>query len=118
MSVRSECTQCQHYRPQASYVDLYKAFDRAQPRTPVMESLGEIRKEETGVLEQEVELLFELVRADEIRWPIRPRLAPFCAADAAPQVASLKNRARDCADFQPAFARAKPCSSCTYVREP
>src|SRR5262245_8622216 len=114
-----DCSSCQHYRPQCSYVDLYKSYDPSAPRTPLMEALKAVRKQETEVLEQEVELLLELTRAEEPFWPEKPRLAPYCAFGDRPMIASLKNRRRNCGDFKASFARsARACRSCSHTQDP
>ena len=75
-SINNYCPDCLHYRPQASFVDAYKEFDRAPPREPLMKSLLDLRKEETRVQENEMELQLELLMTEQVSWPTRPRFAP------------------------------------------
>ena len=70
----SYCPDCLHYQPQASFVDAYKEFDRAPPREPLMKSLLDLRKEETRVQENEMELQLELLMTEQMSWPTRPLL--------------------------------------------
>jgi hypothetical protein len=60
-----DCQDCQFYRPQASFVDAYKDFERNAPREPVMKSLLDLRKEETHVQENEMELQIELLMTEQ-----------------------------------------------------
>jgi hypothetical protein len=116
---RVDCEQCQHYRTQASFVDAHKVYDRGAPRKPIMEALKSVREEETDLLGQEAELVFELFRVEEREWPVAPRLAPYCGLGNRHHVAAVKNRRRDCADFEPAFSRqGRGCQTCTHATEP
>jgi hypothetical protein len=118
MAERSErvCQECQHYRVQSSFVDTYKSFDRSPARKAIMDSLKELRQEETEALGSEVELLFELFRVEAMEWPSKPRFAPYCAAHGKTFVHGVKNRDRDCEDFGPAFSRqGRACQTCANV---
>lgn len=114
----ANCERCQYYRPQISFVDAWKRLDRSGPRKEIMESLKEVREGETEALENEVELLFELVRGELLEWPQTPRFAPYCNADDKVQVAALKNRGGRCADYTPARSRdERACYTCKFMTD-
>jgi hypothetical protein len=115
----SDCQSCLHYRPQSSFVDAYKDFDRSAPREPVMKSLLELRKEETRLQENEMELQVELMMTDQIAWPSRPRFAPLCVFGDGLFIPAAKNPDGRCADFSAAVNRqGQACGSCQFVVRP
>src|SRR5258706_379801 len=112
----ADCELCQHYRPQTSFVDSYKLFDPSPPRTPIMKSLLEIRKEETRAQENEMELQIELLRTDQKTWPAPPRFAPICLFGDSLHIPAAKNPGGSCPDFEPALNRqGNSCRTCQFV---
>jgi hypothetical protein len=110
-----DCAGCQHYRPQVSFVDFHK--DSLDQRSELYDAMNESRKEETEILEGELEMLMEQCRVEDPTWPASPRFAPMCAAVGGPFVAALKNRNWNCSDFEPAFMRsARTCATCSFAR--
>lgn len=115
----ANCESCQHYRPQVSFVDAWKHFDDSGPRKEIMQSLKEVRQEETKTLENEVELLFELVKTDILEWPQAPRFAPYCGLQGKAEVAALRNRGGRCGDFTLATSRdERGCHTCSFSEHP
>jgi hypothetical protein len=115
----SSCESCQYYRPQASFVDAYKDFDRNPPREPLMKSLLELRKDETHLQENEMELQLELLMTEQRLWPTRPRFAPLCVAGGRLSIPAAKNADERCKDYIPALNRqGRACRTCRFLIRP
>ncbi|UVT16040.1 MAG: hypothetical protein H8K04_00275 [Nitrospira sp.] len=84
-----------------------------------MKTLLDIRKEETRVQENEMELQIELLRTDQKQWPTPPRFAPICTFAGGLFIPAAKNPDGRCEDFQPALSRqGKACRTCQFVVTP
>ena len=115
----SYCPDCLHYQPQASFVDAYKEFDRAPPREPLMKSLLDLRKEETRVQENEMELQLELLMTEQMSWPTRPRFAPLCVFGGGLWIPAAKNANGECKDYKEALNRqGRACRTCQFIVRP
>ncbi len=117
---KKSCLNCQYYRPQTAFVDAYKENIGSGIYGPIIEILKDVQKEETRVLESEVELQFELVvHGNELNWPERPRFAPLCVASGGKFIPGLKNQGGHCNEFKLACNRqGKRCSTCKFVVAP
>lgn len=115
----SECELCLHYRPQASFVDVYKEHLGPGTLQPVMQALLAMRKEETQVLESELEWQLQVIRVDGSTWPEPPRFAPICVAPGGCAIPAVKNRGGRCKAFVEAKNRQGcRCSTCTFMAPP
>jgi hypothetical protein len=115
----ADCASCLYYRPQTSFVDAYKAFDRSPPRAPIAKVLLDLRKEETKVQENEMELQIELLRTEQKVWPSPPRFAPLCVFSGALYIPAAKNPNGGCRDIKPALNRqGRACRTCRFVTHP
>jgi hypothetical protein len=112
-----DCQSCQNYRPQTSFVDAYKEFDANAPRLQVMKSLLELRKEETHLQENEMELQLALLTTEQIAWPTEPRFAPVCRAGGN-YIPAVKMTLVDCGRKDALNRQGHACRTCRFLVRP
>ncbi|MGP0593948.1 hypothetical protein ACTRXD_15600 [Nitrospira sp. T9] len=81
------------------------------------EQLLKIKEDETKQRISETKQKVELIKISRREWGFRPLLSDYCAAQSSQdiyEICELKNRAKDCSDFQATSRTYMYCSSCVH----
>jgi hypothetical protein len=84
-----------------------------------MKSLLDLRKDETRIQENEMELQLQLLMTEQKAWPSRPRFAPLCEFGGGLFIPAAKNAGGVCKDHAPALNRqGHSCRTCQFAVRP
>lgn len=119
-SKNSGCRKCRHFRPFRPMSHLLEQ-ELGLYESECVAALTKIMEDERSKRDAEAELRVTLVRDRKMEWPFRPSMSDFCGFEEENDVwllHQIKNRRRDCENFEPESNGVRVCRNCKYARLP
>lgn len=114
MEVERTCATCEHYRkviPLSSEIPYWTG-------TTISQALTKIEEDQVKQREAEASHRAYLIDTGKTRWDRRPIMSAYCVAKANEdiyEVCEVKNRERNCSDFEIRTGEVAECKNCLHI---